>query len=488
MNEKMEAVNSSLALGLRHGFEMAWRRRYLILVPLLLSIPLSLVGSAFLSQQYEVRTLLLLQEGSTNSLRSVSHIDYSSNPLTAGNALVERLEGLKALLKSERVLDAALKEIMGKDYPQTGKLQGSARRDLADSLSIKQIGKDFIELHLTGSDPQALGRKLEVITSRFLESLLLGNEGPAAAVHVVLERRKSDVQRAEKALKEFERKIAEEQAGRNVLTKARQLQETSQRLDAKKQELKTVEFKIDKALRETGDELPDPKDRASEINAKPSRGLTSYTDRLIKALLATLSAARLTDFSEVATAKKSQAEPSKIAGLEAKRDRLREEVDLLVAEVRRIEAPAAGDEGQITELGEPLKQRFEEAIANYQSFMRRYSNSELLAKRPLSLVESPENIRVIDPPKDPESPVVARWVYFLAGIVAGLALGCSAAIVAETIDPRLYRPEEFVAIFGAPVICRLPPSQGIDDPTSLEIESARTMHNVTPIGQKVSTL
>jgi hypothetical protein len=40
----------------------AWRRRFLLIIPVLLMLPISVVAAKYLSVPYEARTLLLLQE------------------------------------------------------------------------------------------------------------------------------------------------------------------------------------------------------------------------------------------------------------------------------------------------------------------------------------------------------------------------------------------------------------------------------------------
>lgn len=459
MREEMQSIDLSFTERLRRYVEVAWRRRFFILVPLLASIPLSVIGSNLLPEKYIARTLLLFQKGNSNPLE---FSDRYENPV------IEVMEGLEALLKSQHILDSALKQIMGEDYPKTARQQALVRQDLADSISIIPIGRNFFEFRLMGSGPQGMGQKLEVVTSRFLESLLVADRAPASAAEMVLERRKLEMQQAVKAVEEFERETTRDQAGRNTPTKARQLEETAQRLEAKKQELKTVEFKIDKELTKTGDGLPDRRSRGSEIVAEPIRDWspTSPMDKiakLIKDLGAVRSTDDLTNSSEIAPAKKQPVDTSEIASLKAKRDWLRGEIGQLAANVHWIEASIAENERRI-EIGKRLKRQLQEATANYNNYAK-YADPVIVSSAgPLQVVASPGQIKVIDRPEDPEFPQWSRTTYIFAGILAGLALGCSAAIVAEILDQRLRHPEEFVAILGAPMICRLPNSHGIDDP------------------------
>ncbi len=418
-------MDSSLAGRLRYVAEAAWRRRYFILLPFLVSIPLSVFVSGLLPQKYVVRTMLIMQENNSDLLLLAGRLQGDTRPLITGPALMMRKAALEALLKSRRVLEPALEDIMGEEYPKARIRQAEAREELAKSISLELIGHQFIEFRLKGTKPKQMGENLRAITSRFLESLLMADRGSASAAQLVLESRKLDLSKAEKAVSEFEREIAGGFAGGNGLSKASRLKETTQRLEAKKRELRAVNLAID--------EVP------SEAGGGPS-------------------------------------------GLKARRDELRDEVGQLLADVQAIETPTYKKEMQTDELGKRLRRRLKEAKANLKNFAKRYANPGASSLLPLELVKSPENIRMIDPPRDPEFAVVSRLTYIIAGILAGLVLGCSAAIVAEALDQRLRYPEEFVAVFGAPMICRLPNSRHVtDDPLSLENRSTQPSQNVTQL-------
>jgi len=304
MRDGVNAVESSLAKHVHYFIEIfieiVWRRRFFILVPLLVSIPLSVIGSAMVPKRYTARTLLFFQQASSDPLQLPRD--------KIGRPTPSLYEEINALLKSVHILDSALRQIMGEEYPKTATQQARALQGLRASLSLTQFGNSFYEFRLRASDPQELGEKLEVVTSRFLESLLMGGRAPTSSVQLLLRRRTFEMQQAEKAVKEFERDIAGEQAGRNILTKARQLEKTAQRLEAKKQELTTVNLEIDKALSETGDGLPDPTARGREIVAEPirDRSPTSLMEKIqerTKNLLPIRAAVGVAESSEVAAGK-----------------------------------------------------------------------------------------------------------------------------------------------------------------------------------------
>lgn len=475
MRKELGGAKISMAQALYRALQIGWRRRLFVLIPFLVSIPLSIIGSDLLPEKYVARTLLFFQASSTNPLQSQS--DRTQTPT------ISIYDEINALLKSAHILDSALKQIMGEEYPKTEKQQALAREELADSLSIRQLGRNFYEFHLKSSDPQGMGEKLEVVMSRFLETLLTSDRAPSTSVQLVLNRRKFEMQQAQKALEEFEGDIGKEQTARNMPIKAGQLKEMVPRLEAKKQELKTVKLTIDKVLRETGEERPNRVDRgwetAAELTSDPSpTHLTQNIKNMFKRLLPVSSEVGLTESSEVVTGKKPHPRSAKIDELKAKRDQLQDEVDQLAANVQAINATLAEGDRNI-ELGKRLKRHLQETTAAYQSYTRRYADSG--SEQPLQLVGSPGDIKVIDPPMDPKFPDLSRKMYIIAGILAGLVLGSSAAIVAEVLDQRLRHPAEFVAILGAPVICRLPTSRGIDDSQSQKIEVTQTIPSVTQL-------
>lgn len=471
-------MEASVEQRLHHAMEFAWRRRFYFLVPFVVSIPLSIWGSAMLPERYTARALLFFEHDSNDPLQSRSH-GYRPRPPSLHDEI-------STLLRSGHILDPALKKIMGLEYPKTSRQQALARERLRDSLSVGQIGRSFYEFSIKGSDPKALGQKLEVVTSLFLESLLMGKRGPASSVQTVLAHHKMEMQKAERAVERVEREIREQDANQNKQTQVRKLQEISQRLEAKEQDLATAGLAIHKAPNETVDGLPAERASGQDSFAQPIKGkeqpqngLMYRVQERIKSILALRSALALKENLQTPDAKTPLAQSPKIYARLAKYDRLQAEIDQLAAERRAIETSIADKERKI-EAAKRLKQRLEETTVSYNSYLQRYANSIRTDKRPLELVGSPDNIKIVDPPKEPKFADVSRTMYAMAGILAGFLVGCGAALASETFDKRLRRPEQFVAILGAPVICRLPMSHGVGNTLGQGSEAAPTIHDVTP--------
>src|SRR5262245_28556676 len=78
-----ETRRSVTAVGrhLRPILQGAWRRRFLLIIPVLLMLPISVVAAKLLPVPYEARTLLLLQEpgrGSPLMSDSAASSDFSA--------------------------------------------------------------------------------------------------------------------------------------------------------------------------------------------------------------------------------------------------------------------------------------------------------------------------------------------------------------------------------------------------------------------------
>jgi capsular polysaccharide biosynthesis protein len=180
--------------GLRRIADASWRRRFLLLTPVLAMIPLSILAALVLPRSYETSALLLLQETGRN------------NPF-AGEAvspefMQQKVPGLEALLKSEQVLAPAIGEMEAAGLKSQGDLQAGIR-NFRSALSVELVGTDFLTIRLKGSKSEGLGRQLSIVLSSFLQALLSESSGNAAQVVLskqqqqisLLEQKKAVVQR-----------------------------------------------------------------------------------------------------------------------------------------------------------------------------------------------------------------------------------------------------------------------------------------------------
>jgi capsular polysaccharide biosynthesis protein len=167
--------------------QAAWRRRFLVVVPLLLMVPLSIAAAFLLPRTYIARTLLVMQESE------------QSNPLARDNpapaALNQRVQGLDALLKSDQVLLPFVQGGDGRLPADTASRQKI--EELRRDLSLELVGSDFLEIQLRGSRKQGLGSQLQQILNRFFE-VLLAEDAPNAG-QIIVQSRSDELKAAESA-------------------------------------------------------------------------------------------------------------------------------------------------------------------------------------------------------------------------------------------------------------------------------------------------
>lgn len=159
------------------------RRRFaLIIIPLLLFLPFSYAIASYWPGNYTARTLLLVQQTTSNNPLSTDQA--SSVPL-----LSERIDGLRALLFSEHVLGNVVDDQFGTAIGENEKRLRI--QELRRSLWLEPIGNEFLQITYTGKMAQGLGARLEIVLIRFTEALM--RQGGRNVGDLLLERRAKEL-------------------------------------------------------------------------------------------------------------------------------------------------------------------------------------------------------------------------------------------------------------------------------------------------------
>jgi uncharacterized protein involved in exopolysaccharide biosynthesis len=424
-------VKTSATTVLRQLADAAWRRRYLLAVPFLLMIPLSILGSWIVPKTYMARSLMLMQEHSSDAL-------LSREGGAVDNLMREqRAAVLSALLKSERVLGRALRDIEGGALPADPKAVAGLQLELERRVSVDIIGADLLEFKLRDRSPKGLGAKLDMIATRFLESLLLPAQSTVSAPQMVIERRRAELDAAEKALASFNERAVEEL--RDGSSRAAGLLELRQRLVAATDALALARAQIESTRRQLGSDIA--------AWAAPEREV-----QRLRAEIAALQA-------------DPRGPPGRLAESQLRLQRLELLLESERARVglqREVEQLAAAIEAQERQLSDPAnkdrqRQQLERAVLEarelLQSYVARYA--EAGGSSSLHILKAPERIKVIDAAKDPELPTLSRINIAFIGLLAGALLGLGLAVAAEIVDSTVRRSEEVTEITGAPILARL---------------------------------
>ena len=406
----------------------AWRRRYMLLLPLLLMLPLSLGWALYGPRTYVAKSLMLLQEATpTNPLAGRDLGGAGTTPIQ------QRMAGLQALLKSDRVLGAVYRDLSG-EQPGNSKDMAAWIRDFSAALTVDLIGTDFLEFQLKGGNPKGLGKRLEAVTSRFLEALL-PEQNALFASQVLFEKRKEELDSTERALAKFRQQLAERLP--------QGLSAPHGRLADVQAQLKTKEgllLRINQEISDRRARLPAPNARVDQEISQLTRELGQLESRGPEAQ---------PRFMQV---KGQLSELFAIRDLDAARTRAEEEVrdltrqaDTLVRSVRQMQP--------VAEQLALLEREAAEAKEAYDEYARRYQRAS--ATRTSGILNAPERIKLIDAPRDPEFPTSSALRVALMALLASIVLGLGLAIGAELLDPRMRLAEEVADATGLPLLARL---------------------------------
>lgn len=408
-----------------------WRRRKLLVVPLLVMLPFSVLWWQLGPRTYVATSLMLLQEtGSTNPL-------VRENTSVPSGRIQERIAGLQALLKSDRVLGNVYRDLS--NDPSRGNADFAAwRRDFSMALNVELIGTDFLEFQLKGSNPKGMGKKLEAVTSRFLEALL-PDQNSTYASQVLLEKRKEDLDSAQRTLTVFRQRLAE-RFPQGLSAPHHRLAEARAFLKSREDDLQRIVQEIS----ERRGRLP---------GATPSSARVDQEIAQVRAEMAKLQSTDAALNPQLAQAQSRLAELLAIRELEQRRGTLEADIreqsrrmESLVHAVRQTE-PIASQLAQ-------LEREASEAKESYEDYARRYQRAST-TRGASGILNAPERIKLIDAPRDPEFPSASALRTAMLALLSSIALGLGLTLLAELLDQRLRSAEEVADATGLPVLARL---------------------------------
>ena len=157
--------------------QATWRRRWLLLVPILIMLPAGFVASKLMPLNYVSRSLLMLQEsGETGPLsREPANVPFVPNE--------ERLAALRALLLSDYVLLGVLQDLGIADPA----VRAAKVPELRRTIRLEGAGTNFIEIYHSGRSAIGLGKQLETVILKFLEALA-SEQGEPDAIQILIDK------------------------------------------------------------------------------------------------------------------------------------------------------------------------------------------------------------------------------------------------------------------------------------------------------------
>lgn len=459
----------------------AWRRRYAICIPIVVMPFLGLAASFFAEKTFEAKMTVLVQEP--------ARMNPFLNDISIGTNIKERMPALSALLRSEHILARVLTDTGEIDAATEPKARVKAINELARSITVQLTGSELVDLKLRGKHAYGLGKKLEAIGVRFMERILSPERGALVSSESFLDeqlkRRRADLERNEYVLSEFRRRNSDKLPAL-LNASIQRLATLTQKREERSMDLATSE-KLFNDLRErlagTNPVVGRLEEAIVQVTSELAALRARYTEFHSDVLAAERKLARLQEERQAILAASAHfrdmdmdrlwnmaagADPApdskgtmpllisqiqKLQDAEARRTTLRQDVEQLTKTIDEMQT-AISQFAPIEQHQKRLERAVEVARELHDTLAKRAEMAKLTGA--LGRYETPERIKIIDPPTDPTGPITPGRVLFVLGsLIGGIVLGCGLATLLEFADPAVRRLDVIAEITGLPIIATL---------------------------------
>lgn len=491
---------------LRPYLDMAWRRKWWVILPLILCL---VAGFAYLYQSpkvYKASTLILVEsqrvpskfvpntvtENLQNRLQTISQQVHSRTNL---EDVIDRFELNPASEELEPSFFAKLKR---KILSELGLMEASAQEQEREQPSMQQLVRSVrnkidvnlrarnqaFEISFEWRDPQVAAQVTNALASQFIDRNLKVREemamGTTRFLESQVERLREELQKREQALEDFKR--------RNMGSLPSQLESNMNMLSQLKDELGRVEDREEQIREQIN--LTQQQDQMQTQDlfadfAEPQGGKYEQEIEELQERLESMHTKYKEKHPDIQVLKRriSQLqEKQEEAAQEQDFEALPEEEprgdfgqDMLQVQQEQMQQRLADLQEQKQELRQEIKKyekRIEETSEvelqlknlerDYQAVNDRYQNllrkkldagmSEQMERR-----QQGEQFRVVDPAIEPDNPFKPDRRKVLAmALFVGLGLGGGLGYLRESLDPTFYTPQELEQQLHTKVVVSLP--------------------------------
>ncbi|MFL0805345.1 MAG: hypothetical protein K6L81_16660 [Agarilytica sp.] len=459
--------------------QAAWRRRYTILLPIIIFPLLGAVIGLTNAKQYKAHTSLLIQE--------TAKLNPFLEDFAVSAMLKERGEALKTLLHSRHILQKVAYELGLIDPDSDETERDAVIGQLSSSLSMTIVGKDLIRIDHRASSPDMMEDFLFSVSNHFIEQLLAPERSSIVDSEIFLsehlERRLFELETAENALSEFKSAHAEALPELHSMNISR-LNRINQTLSEREAELagstKTVGGltqllsqtnpvigKIEEQIVKSRSDLAllsaRYTDRHSKVQAikRTLRRLEVERDNAIQSTGEIVNARQLWDIASVQSNRPDDNQPVLLSQL-SELQTAKSKTNSLISEISRLKEITSTLTDNVQSFGAKENQlvRLERDLNVkrdlYEEILKRYEMAQVTGS--LGKFEQSKRIKIIDRPFTPSSPANMHvLIYILAGAVAGIIFGLGLSVVFEAADTTIRYKNHLEEITGVPVVSRIPP-------------------------------
>ncbi|EGQ8002977.1 chain-length determining protein [Vibrio parahaemolyticus] len=461
---------------LLHG---AWRRRYMIVIPMLVLPILGFGVSKLVPTTYIAHTSMLIQE--------TAKMNPFLQDIAVSTMLKDRLSALSTLLKSRHVLYSVAKEQGLIDDDMGAKEQEFIIKDLASRLSVQQLGKDFIQIQLRSGKAQGMESMLTSVSNRFVEQLLaperssIKDSSHFLTIHI--NKRREELDKAEHAFAEYKNTYshATPEMQAQSLTRLASLKQTLAEKEAELAGVTRSLGSLDQQLSKTNPVIGKIEEQIIEIRSELTLLRAKYTEAhslvqgklrelkrleqertvLLSSKQPELNSNQLWDIASNATVSSlGEAQPllvSQLHQLQIMRSRfesLTEETVSLQKMIQELESNAHRFGSTATEINR-LARDVAVKREMYDDLVERYEMAQLTGS--LGVFEENKRVKIIDAPFTPTIPSnLPSIVFIILGFIGGGGLGVGLATLLELADNSVRSRRALEKHLGVPVITTLP--------------------------------
>ncbi|EGQ8299699.1 chain-length determining protein [Vibrio parahaemolyticus] len=461
---------------LLHG---AWRRRYMIVIPMLVLPILGFGVSKLVPTTFVAHTSMLIQE--------TAKMNPFLQDIAVSTMLKDRLSALSTLLKSRHVLYSVAKEQGLIDDDMDAKEQEFIIKDLASRLSVQQLGKDFIQIQLRSGKAQGMESMLTSVSNRFVEQLLaperssIKDSSHFLTIHI--NKRREELDKAEHAFAEYKNTYshATPEMQAQSLTRLASLKQTLAEKEAELAGVTRSLGSLDQQLSKTNPVIGKIEEQIIEIRSELTLLRAKYTEAhslvqgklrelkrleqertvLLSSKQPELNSNQLWDIASNATVSSlGEAQPllvSQLHQLQIMRSRfesLTEETISLQKMIQELESNAHRFGSTATEINR-LARDVAVKREMYDDLVERYEMAQLTGS--LGVFEENKRVKIIDAPFTPTIPSnLPSIVFIILGFIGGAGLGVGLATLLELADNSVRSRRALEKHLGVPVITTLP--------------------------------
>jgi len=474
----------------------AWRRRYSIMIPIIILPLIAIMLSSIGPKNYASHTSMLIQE--------TAKLNPFLEDLAVSSMLKERINSLKILLHSRHILGAVALERGLVNQQTTPQEHDQVISQLSSALTISMLGKDLIRIDYKSTNPLGMAEMLQSVSTQFIEQVLaperssMNDSSRFLSEHLL--KRQIELDKAELALAQFKDEHAAE-LPELYLTNVSRLGQLKQRLSERQAELDGATRNLgginqqlsttnpvlglieQKIIRRQG-ELASLRARYTEQHSKVI-GAQKKLNRLEQERQKQLGNMQQTPSesnnknnqqnlsieklwaignSYQMNSNKDNGEPRKQPLLISQLENMQltsGKVEGLFAEVKSLKIMVAELELQMSSYGEnaSMLSKLEREVSIkrdlYDDMLLRFEKAGITES--LGVFEQDKRVKVIDRPFTPTSSTNKPLIIFIiSGLIGGIFLGCGLAIIQELSDSSIRTREHLASLTDAPVLSRIP--------------------------------